>query len=393
MGAQLACDATGCILKISAMLLTSTHVLPTTTALLYDDYVRDHMHAPLECSLGARERADSVVLFRVRRCCCRRAEGWPGASGRGHSSGCEWPGEYCVAGRGPCGRRCRAGVLSPRRGEHCAVAWLGLWHGERKQRVGRGGERHLKGGQVPRASVAVCDSQVELNGDRARAVRKHVACVSPLPPPVPFSSPLSSPLPVFSPPFRVPHSSCARVRPTVPTMPPAASSRSSILKGAWRPTKIMNMRDLSRDDDFLSHLLVEKLGTGGFPLVVHKMDPSRRLPKTDPEELMQIVRRVSASLFPLPLPMTSHPSSRPFPPHSTRSLSPQRAQTRRPSVRPLISSYRAFPTSQTTPSSPLTAYTLPDSLRFVTTFEPTPRSRSTRSPRMHFIANPIARRR
>ncbi|KAI0743722.1 hypothetical protein C8Q80DRAFT_856610 [Daedaleopsis nitida] len=78
-------------------------------------------------------------------------------------------------------------------------------------------------------------------------------------------------------------------------MPPATSSRSSILKGAWRPTKIMNMRDLSRDDDFLSHLLVEKLGTGGFPLVVHKMDPSRRLPKTDPEELMQIVRRLVIS--------------------------------------------------------------------------------------------------
>ena len=84
-------------------------------------------------------------------------------------------------------------------------------------------------------------------------------------------------------------------------MPPAASSSSSILKGGWRPTKIMNMRDLSRDDDFLSHLLVEKLGTGGFPLVVHKMDPARRLPKTDPEELMQIVRRVSQT-FATPLP-------------------------------------------------------------------------------------------
>ncbi|KAI0779632.1 hypothetical protein C8Q74DRAFT_1316171 [Fomes fomentarius] len=81
-------------------------------------------------------------------------------------------------------------------------------------------------------------------------------------------------------------------------MPPTASSRSSVLKGAWRPTKIMNMRDLSRDDDFLSHLLVEKLGTGGFPLVVHKMDPSRRLPKTDPEELMQIVRRLVVSKGP-----------------------------------------------------------------------------------------------
>ena len=76
-------------------------------------------------------------------------------------------------------------------------------------------------------------------------------------------------------------------------MPPAIAGSTSVLKGAWRPTKIMNMRDLSHDDDFLSHLLVEKLGTGGFPLVVHKMDPSRKLPKTDPEELMQIIRRVS----------------------------------------------------------------------------------------------------
>ena len=54
----------------------------------------------------------------------------------------------------------------------------------------------------------------------------------------------------------------------------------------------MNMHDLARDDDFLSHLLVEKLGTGGIPLLVHKMDPSRRLPKTNPEDLMAIIRRV-----------------------------------------------------------------------------------------------------
>ena len=58
----------------------------------------------------------------------------------------------------------------------------------------------------------------------------------------------------------------------------------------------MNMKDLSRDDDFLSHLLVEKLGTGAVPLVVHKMDPNRRLPKTDPEHLLQIVRRVCSPL-------------------------------------------------------------------------------------------------
>ena len=54
----------------------------------------------------------------------------------------------------------------------------------------------------------------------------------------------------------------------------------------------MNMRDLSRDDDFLSHLLVEKLGTGDVPLVVHKMDPSRKVPKTSAEDLLQIIRRV-----------------------------------------------------------------------------------------------------
>ena len=61
----------------------------------------------------------------------------------------------------------------------------------------------------------------------------------------------------------------------------------------WTPKMTMNMSDLSRDDDFLNHLLVEKLGTGGVPLYVHKMDPTRRLPKTDPLDLMAIVQRVS----------------------------------------------------------------------------------------------------
>lgn len=60
---------------------------------------------------------------------------------------------------------------------------------------------------------------------------------------------------------------------------------------------------LSRDDDFISHLLVEKLGTGAFPLVVHKMDPTRKLPKTDADKLMQIVRRVSLSSLPPPFPL------------------------------------------------------------------------------------------
>lgn len=78
-----------------------------------------------------------------------------------------------------------------------------------------------------------------------------------------------------------------------------ASASSSSLKGAWRPTKIMNMKDLSRDDDFLSHLLVEKLGTGSVPLVVHKMDPSRILPKSDADQLLQIIRRVRLPLCPV----------------------------------------------------------------------------------------------
>jgi hypothetical protein len=54
----------------------------------------------------------------------------------------------------------------------------------------------------------------------------------------------------------------------------------------------MNVRDLSNDDDFLSHVLVEKLGTGDVPLLVHRMDPMRRLPKTSTEQLLAIVRKV-----------------------------------------------------------------------------------------------------
>ncbi|KAG6832638.1 hypothetical protein H0H92_014474 [Tricholoma furcatifolium] len=71
-------------------------------------------------------------------------------------------------------------------------------------------------------------------------------------------------------------------------MAPAAPS--STLE--WRPTKMMNMHDLAQDDDFLSHLLVEKLGTGSVPLLVHKMDPTRRLPKTNAKDLLTIVRRL-----------------------------------------------------------------------------------------------------
>ncbi|KAF8070545.1 hypothetical protein FPV67DRAFT_1487777 [Lyophyllum atratum] len=85
-------------------------------------------------------------------------------------------------------------------------------------------------------------------------------------------------------------------------MAPAATSASaSSSKGtlSWRPTKIMNMRDLSKDDDFLSHLLVEKLGTGSVPLLVHKMDPTRRLPKTDAQDLLTIVRRLVVTKGPV----------------------------------------------------------------------------------------------
>ncbi|KAI0320906.1 hypothetical protein OF83DRAFT_1102360 [Amylostereum chailletii] len=74
--------------------------------------------------------------------------------------------------------------------------------------------------------------------------------------------------------------------------PPTASSKGPPV---WHTTKKMNMADLSRDDDFLSHLLVEKLGTQNVPLLVHKMDPTRRLPKTSPEDLMNIVRRLANS--------------------------------------------------------------------------------------------------
>ena len=65
----------------------------------------------------------------------------------------------------------------------------------------------------------------------------------------------------------------------------------------WTPKMTMNVLDLSRDDDFLNHLLVEKLGTGVVPLYVHKMDPKRPLPKTDPNDLMAIVQRVSNAAF------------------------------------------------------------------------------------------------
>jgi hypothetical protein len=53
----------------------------------------------------------------------------------------------------------------------------------------------------------------------------------------------------------------------------------------------MNARDLARDDDFVSHMLVECLGTVE-PLSVHKMDASRKLPTWDPEVVLEIVQKV-----------------------------------------------------------------------------------------------------
>ncbi|KAF9566673.1 hypothetical protein CPC08DRAFT_627960 [Agrocybe pediades] len=60
----------------------------------------------------------------------------------------------------------------------------------------------------------------------------------------------------------------------------------------------MNMRDLSKDDDFLSHLLVEKLGSspeGSCPLLVHKMDQSRRFPRIEKHVIDDIVKRLVVS--------------------------------------------------------------------------------------------------
>ncbi|KAI5123638.1 hypothetical protein M0805_001671 [Coniferiporia weirii] len=79
---------------------------------------------------------------------------------------------------------------------------------------------------------------------------------------------------------------------------PAADQQagSSTVSGlvAWKFTKSMNMRDLARDDDYLSHLFIEKLGSlGSAPsLLVHRMDPFRRLPKTDTTDILAIVQRL-----------------------------------------------------------------------------------------------------
>ncbi|PVF93693.1 hypothetical protein CPB86DRAFT_89797 [Serendipita vermifera] len=59
----------------------------------------------------------------------------------------------------------------------------------------------------------------------------------------------------------------------------------------WKFTNApMNARDLAKDDDFVSHMLVECLGSVE-PLSVHKMDASRRLPTWDPDVILDIVQK------------------------------------------------------------------------------------------------------
>lgn len=74
-----------------------------------------------------------------------------------------------------------------------------------------------------------------------------------------------------------------------------SDSSSELDAVEWKYTTTMNMFDLSRDDDYCSYLFVEKLGKlgGGAPLLVHKMDSRRVLPKTDTVDVLNILRRVS----------------------------------------------------------------------------------------------------
>ncbi|KZV94388.1 hypothetical protein EXIGLDRAFT_767135 [Exidia glandulosa HHB12029] len=59
----------------------------------------------------------------------------------------------------------------------------------------------------------------------------------------------------------------------------ASTPQAAKPKTGWRPTTMMNMRDLSRDD--FSHA-GESLGTDNEPLTVHRMDPARKVPQVSP---------------------------------------------------------------------------------------------------------------
>ncbi|CAE6498141.1 unnamed protein product [Rhizoctonia solani] len=63
-------------------------------------------------------------------------------------------------------------------------------------------------------------------------------------------------------------------------------------KIAWQRTvATMQAQDLARDDDFLSHILIDTLASER-PLGVHKMDPTRPLPKCDSRDVLRIVRKL-----------------------------------------------------------------------------------------------------
>lgn len=79
------------------------------------------------------------------------------------------------------------------------------------------------------------------------------------------------------------------------TSSPSCDSVANALAAiVWKYTKSMNMRDLARDDDYLSHLFIEKIGSlvSGHPMLVHRMDPRRRLPKTEVAGILAIIHRV-----------------------------------------------------------------------------------------------------
>ncbi|CUA75416.1 histone-lysine N-methyltransferase SUV420H [Rhizoctonia solani] len=63
-------------------------------------------------------------------------------------------------------------------------------------------------------------------------------------------------------------------------------------KISWQRTvATMQAQDLARDDDFLSHILIDTLASDR-PLGVHKMDPTRPLPKCDSRDVLRIVRKL-----------------------------------------------------------------------------------------------------
>lgn len=127
-------------------------------------------------------------------------------------------------------------------------------------------------------------------------------------------------------------------------MSPAATASRPHGALTWRPTKIMHIQDLPKDDDFLSHLLIEKLGTSTVPLLVHKMDSSRRLPKTNSSDIMRIVRRVRSLSSPVAAFLFVLKHQTYF--HATLcSMLSANFQWRRPSSRQLMNSYCSFTTS------------------------------------------------